>query len=66
MKKIVLQFFFITLIILLLFKYNIEIKNNIENILYYFTLNIIPSMFPIILLTNYIRYNIFLNNKIVK
>ena len=66
MKKIVLQFFFITLIILLLFKYNIEIKNNIENILYYFAFNIIPSMFPIILLTNYIRYNISLNNKIVK
>lgn len=66
MKKIVLQFFFITLIILLLFKYNIEIKNNIENLLYYFTFNIIPSMFPIILLTNYIRYNISLNNKIVK
>ena len=66
MKKIVLQFFFITLIILLLFKYNIEIKNNIENLLYYFTLNIIPSMFPIILLTNYIRYNISLNNKVVK
>ena len=68
MKKIALQFFFITLIILLLFKYNINIKNNLSNILIIFNKDILPSLFPIIFISNYIKYNVIseLNNKYIR
>ena len=66
MKKIILEFTSIFIIIFMLFKYNIQIKNNLELVLILFVKNVIFSLFPIIFITNYIKYNILSksNNKI--
>ena len=61
MKKIILEFFTITITIFFLFKYNIEIKSNLENIMFIFFKNIIPSLFPLIFISNYIKYFIINN-----
>jgi len=68
MKKIIFEFIIIILLITLLFKYNIQIKYNLELVLLSFVKNIIPSMFPIIFITNYIKYNILntLHNKYIR
>ncbi len=62
MKKILLKYCIVLLFIYLSFKYNQDIKLNISIILNIFAKNIVPSMFPIIFISNYIKYNI-LNNK---
>ena len=63
--KIILQFTLISTVIFLLFKYNVLVYSNLYGILIIFVKKIIPSMFPIIFLTNYIKYNILsrTNNK---
>ena len=68
MKKIILEFLLISFTIIILFIHNIEIKNNMYYILIYSIKNIIPSMFPIIFITNYIKYKILpkCNNKYIK
>ena len=58
MKKIIIEFIIIFTTLLLLFKYNIQIKNNLNVIFYVFAKNIIPTMFPIIFITKYIKYNV--------
>lgn len=65
MKKILLQFITIFTVLIFLFKYNIVIKNNTLLTFNNFIKNIIPSMFPIIIITNYIKYNISIKNKYV-
>ncbi|MBR5662419.1 MAG: hypothetical protein IKX00_02065 [Bacilli bacterium] len=68
MKKIIVEFILIFITLFLLFKYNIQIKNNLELILISFFRNIIYSLFPIIFITNFIKYNILskTNNKYIK
>ena len=68
MKKIILQYIIVSIIIILLFKYNIDIRYNLSNVCELFIKKIIPSMFPIIFLTNYIKHNIVSNNnsKLIK
>lgn len=68
MKKIILEFTSIFIIIFMLFKYNIQIKNNLELVLILFVKNVIFSLFPIIFITNYIKYNILSksNNKYIR
>lgn len=68
MKKIIIEFTSIFIIIFMLFKYNIQIKNNLELVLILFVKNVIFSLFPIIFITNYIKYNILSksNNKYIK
>lgn len=68
MKKIVIQFTVMFIITFLLFKYNIQIKNDLEIILTIFFKNIIFSMFPIIYISTYIKYNTlpYIKNKILK
>lgn len=68
MKKIIIEFTSIFIIIFMLFKYNIQIKNNLELVLILFVKNVIFSLFPIIFITNYIKYNILSksNNKYIR
>ena len=66
MKKILIEFIVIFTILYLSFKYNIDIKNNINNISMLFITNILPSMFIFIFISNYIKYNICITNKFVK
>lgn len=62
MKKILLKYCIVLLFMYLSFKYNQNIKQNLTIIMNIFIKSIIPSMFPIIFISNYIKYNI-LNNK---
>ncbi len=68
MKKILLKYCIVLLFIVLSFKYNQDIKINLIIIINIFIKNTIPSMFPIIFISNYIKYNILNNktNKILK
>ena len=68
MKKIVFQFILIYTTLFLLFKYNLLIRNNIEYIFFSYIKNILPSMFPLIFISNYIKYNILnkSNSKIIR
>lgn len=65
MKKIITQFVTISLIIILLFIYNKDIKYNLVIVVKDFIYNVIPSMFPIIFISNFIKYKILnkMNNK---
>lgn len=63
MKKIILQFIVIFTIIILLFSNSVEIKENLIYLFYTFVKNVIPSLFPIIFITNYIKYRILSTNK---
>lgn len=65
MKKIIIQFTCVMFIMFFLFKYNYQVKTNLIIIFNFFINNIIPSMFPIIFITNYIKYNIN-NRKIIR
>ena len=64
--KIIIQFTFITFTLILLFKYSVLIENNLRDILFLFVKKLIPSMFPIIFVTSYIKYNILSKNNINK
>lgn len=68
MKKILIKYCIVLLFIYLSFKYNQNIKLNLIIIMNVFLKNIISSMFPIIFISNYIKYNILNNktNKILK
>lgn len=66
MKKIIIQFTCVIFIMFLLFKYNYQVKTNLIIIFHSFINNIIPSMFPIIFISNYIKYNTNINNKIIR
>ena len=55
MKKIIFEFIIVFTTLLLLFKYNIQIKNNLNIIFYEFVKNVIPSMFPILFISNFIK-----------
>ena len=63
MKKNLLKLCIIVVIIIVLFKYNYLIKNNVRNISLIFIKDILPSMFPIVFMSNYIKYNILENNQ---
>lgn len=68
MKKYIIQFTFIFIIIFFLFKYNILIKKELTNSFYNYIKTILPSMFPIILITNIIKHKILskTNNKLIR
>lgn len=65
MKKILLQFIVIFTLLIILFKYNITIKENTLISFNNFIKNILPTMFPVLLITNYIKYNIVIKNKYI-
>ena len=62
MKKIIIEFIIIFTTLLLLFKYNIQIKNNLNIIFYEFVKNVIPSMFPILFISNLIKNSLLDKN----
>lgn len=68
MKKIIFEFTIISFVICVLFIYNVEIKHNLVIVLNSFIKNILPSLFSIIFISSYIKYNILSteNNKYVR
>lgn len=58
MKKINLRLLLICFTIIILFKYSNLVSDNLVILLNNFIKNVIPSMFPIIFITNYIKYKL--------
>lgn len=65
MKKNIIEFIIISVVIFFLFKYQYNVRYNLEKMLIDFIRIVIPSMFPIIFITNYIKYNVKNSNKIL-
>lgn len=58
MKKIIIQFITMFTIILLLFKTTNELKNEVYETYIYFIKNVLPTLFPLMIISLYLRENI--------
>jgi len=68
MKKIIIQFIIIFTLLYLLFKYNLIIRNNTLIISLEFIKNVLPSLFPLLIISSFIKENIInkTNNKLIR
>lgn len=63
MKKIITEFFIMFTIILVLFKLNIKIKKDIYSTSIYFLKNVLPTLYPIMIISMYLKYNVLTKTK---
>jgi len=63
MKKIITEFFIMFTIILVLFKLNIKIKKDIYSTSIYFLKNVLPTLYPIMIISMYLKYNVLAKTK---
>lgn len=67
MKKIITEFIIMFTIIAILFKINIQIKKDIYDTTIYFIRNVLPSLYPIMIISIYLKNNVlaYTNSKII-